>query len=409
MIFKKTNLVLVVLVLLSASALAQSVNSAITNDGTNTKLTNQELGTGLTDQDNKSAVADDSKIPTKIVNAQITTQKVESGITNQVINQSITNRELNSGVEFNTEAIFREKEVLDPNKIYIKTNKELTQEIQSAIYDLRVRPDEIFSQVFSSVENLVVNPTIEDKKVVYNLVVKDKSKPIFREKEVAQPIFDLRVDKPVEFMLEDNRIIVNNEQIIDYKAIVRENEIMPPIELEINSAITDNKIHILSLVIGNMQHKEREHVSYFIWMPNTTETIGNENVQDWEVRGGRSMPIYSDFKIEDKQLYLLENDKPYDVRINPPEIYSAVYDLTVKEPKIVVKELALGIENKKAVYDLRVEEPAKILWIFPTTVESKYLINPADGSAELVNSQWYITSEKIAGGKDNWITFIQPE
>ena len=120
------------------------------------------------------------------------------------------------------------------------------------------------------------------------------------------------------------------------------------------------------------------------------------------------IPIYSDFKVEDKKLYLLDNNKPYNLKISPLEVYSAVYDLTVKEPEVVVKELSIGIEDEKAVYNLRVEEPAKILWIIPWTVESKYLIDPADGSVKLVGSPWYITNEKVRGS-ENWHIFIQPD
>ena len=150
---------------------------------------------------------------------------------------------------------------------------------------------------------------------------------------------------------------------------------MPPIELEINSAITDGKVHNLKVV-------PQPELAEFKFIYKEKEVM---------------IPVYSDFKIEDKKLNLINNGEVYYLRVNPPEIYSAIYDLKVDEPKIVVKELSLGIENEKAVYNLRVEEPAKILWLFPTNVESKYLIDPADGSAELVNSPWYITNEKIKG------------
>ena len=367
MIFKKTSLILMVLVLLSVSVFAQ--DAVLSNEGI---------------QNNDGVVADDFEVsPNKIVNTPITNQEVNP----PTINKPITNQEIYSAVQFAPES---QKEIISgveyEKTLHIITTKEVTPEVQSAIYDLRVEPSKIFSPVFSSVENLVVNPTIENKKVVYNLVVEDQNKPIFREKEVIQPIFDLRVDEPVEFKLVDNRIIINDEQIIDYKEIVQENEVMPPIELEINSAITNGKIYDLK-VIPSPESAEFK----FIY-------------REKEVM----MPVHSDFKVEDKKLNLIHNGKPYDLRINPAEIYSAVYDLRVKEPKVVIKKLSLGIENEKAAYDLRVEEPAKILWIFPTTVESKYLIDPADGSAELVNNPWYITSRTIGADEDD-IVSLYPE
>ncbi len=334
------------------------------------------------------------EVNTQTVNMPISNQEVNSGITNPVVNKPISDKEQDRGavvteydvyigeetesevysaVEFNTEAIFREKEVLDPTKIYIKTDKKVTPEIQSAIFDLRVNPAEIFSPVFSAIENLVVEPVLEDEKVVYKLETKEVNKPIFKGDEVIQPIFDLRVDQPVEFKLVNNRIIVNDEQIIDYKEIVREKEVMPPIELEIHSAITDGKVYDLKVIPGL---KSAE----FKFLYKEKEVM---------------MPVYSDFKVQDKKLYLLHNEEVHDLRVNPSEIYSAIYDLRVEKPKVLIKDLSLRIENEKAIYDLSVKQPAKFLWIIPWKVESKYVIDPADGSAKLVDSPWYITSERF--------------
>jgi len=365
---KNTTVVIVALIIvlfMSFSFSAQGINPVVIDGGNGHKLISQSYNAG---------VADDFEVPpNKDANTSIKNQEVNVGITNQVVNNPIVSEELNSVVEFDTESILIEKEVLDPKKIYVKTNKKVVSKVQSAINDLKVKPVEIFSPVFSSVENLVVDPTIEDEKVVYSLAAKDINKPIFKEKEVVQPIFNLVVDEPVEFRLADNKIIINNEQIIDYKGIVREKEVIPPIEIEINSTITNGKVYNLKVI-------PKPKSSAFKFIYGEKEVI---------------MPIYSDFKVEGKKLYLLNNNKSYDLRISPPEIYSAVHNLTVKEPKVVIKKLSLGIDDKKAVYNLKVEEPAKILWIIPWAVESKYLIDPTDGSVKLVDSPWYITNEKL--------------
>ena len=68
------------------------------------------------------------------------------------------------------------------------------------------------------------------------------------------------------------------------------------------------------------------------------------------------MPIYSDFKVEEKKLSLLHNEK---------------------------------------VYDLRIKQPARLLWIIPWKVESRYVINFSEGSMRLVYGPWYVTSQKL--------------
>jgi hypothetical protein len=255
----------------------------------------------------------------------------------------------------------------EPTLLPALVREEVNPTIQREIRNLEVKPAQIFSPIFSEVKNLIVNPAIVDDKVVYRLEKKNINKPIFRENEVLQPIFDLRVDQPVEFRLVDNKIIVNDEQVIDYKEIVREKEVMPPIELEINSAITDGKVHDLK-VIPSPESAEFK----FIY-------------REKEVM----MPVYSDFKVEDKKLYLIHNEEVHDLRVLPPEIYSAVYDLRVKEPKIVIKELSLKIENEKPIYDLRVEEPFKLFWIIPMKIKARYFIDPTDGSITNKERPWY--------------------
>ena len=235
--------------------------------------------------------------------------------------------------------------------------------------------NEIFSPVLSEVTNLVVNPEV---KIVYNLELPVNT-PIYKAGEVIQPIFDLRVEQPVEFRIYDQRVLIDDEYIIDYKEImsqiVQENEVFPPIQTEIQSEINSSEIYDLTVV------------------PEVNSAIFKFIYKENEVQ----MPVYSDFKIEDKKLYLIHNEEVHDLRLLPPEIYSAIYDLRVEEPDIIIKELSLKIEDEKPIYDLRVEQPATILWIFPTTIESKYVIDPADGNAKLVDSPWYITSEKLGG------------
>jgi len=312
------------------------------------------------------------------VNARPAIQEVNSEITNPVVNKPISNKEIQTPTVktpkipgtpelFNTEqtdgAVVTEYDVFRSGGL----GKGVDPKVQSAITNLEVKALEIFSPIFSEIENLIVNPAIVDDKVVYKLEKKNINKPIFRENEVLQSIFDLRVDQPVEFKLVDNKIIVNDEQVIDYKEIVREKEVMPPVELEINSAITDGKVHDLK-VIPSPESAEFK----FIY-------------REKEVM----MPIYSDFKVENKKLYLIHNKEVHDLRVSPPEIYSAVYDLRVKEPKIVIKELSLKIENEKPIYDLRVEEPFKLLWIIPMKIKARYFIDPTDGSITNKERPWY--------------------
>jgi hypothetical protein len=251
-------------------------------------------------------------------------------------------------------------------------------EVQSAISDLEVKPAEIFSPVFSEVTNLVVNPAIEDAKLVYHLDL-PVGTPIYKANElVKQPILNLTIDKPVEFKLSDNQIVINDEQIIDYKKIVGANEVMPPVELKINSAITDGKVHDLKLIPGEESGEFR-----FIYKEN--EVI---------------MPIYSDFKVENQKIYLLHDEQVHDLRVLPPEIYAAIYSAieageSGKETE--VKDLSVKVMDQKAVYDLKVNELFKLFWFIPMNIDRQYIIDSSDGAIIRDEKPWWAIGTYIHG------------
>ncbi len=260
-----------------------------------------------------------------------------------------------------------DKKYINTNRIYIKTSGEVAPEVQSAITDLRIKPLEIFSPILSEVENLMISPEIVNDKVIYNLKAKDIGKPIFRTDEMIEPIFDLRISKPVEFRLTDKKIIVNDEQVIEYKEIIGKGEVVPPVEIEIDSAITDGKTH-------NFKITPRQESAEFKFIYREKEV---------------TMPIYSDFKIENKKLHIVHNEKPHNLEVLPSEIYSGVYNAIENNPKIVLKSLDLKIENDKPIYDLRVKEPFKLFGFIPMNINSRYVVDPVIGKIVKEERPWY--------------------
>jgi hypothetical protein len=275
-------------------------------------------------------------------------------------------------VSFSDVLPLEEVSVSQKKIIHIQTTTAVAPLVQSAISSLEVKPAQVFSPVFSQVTNLVVNPVIEETKLVYHLELY-ADKPIYKENEPAQPIFDLGVDQPVEFKLADNKIIVNNEQVIDYKNIVRENEVMPPVELKIQSAVTDGKIHDLEVITGPESAEFK-----FIY-------------KDKEAM----MPVYSDFKVEEKKISLLGDNQIYDVTVLPPEVYSAIYSGIESDNKTVVKDLSLKIGEGKAIYDLSVNEPFKLFWFIPVKIDSQYIVDAGNGNIIKKHRPWW----SFLGGK----------
>ncbi len=276
---------------------------------------------------------------------------------------------IHSSVEFVPEVpsvILSENE---SKKLYIVTTKNVTPEIQSAIENLEVKSPQIFSPVFSEVTNLVVNPAIENEKIVYHLEL-PVNKSIYKENEVVQPVFDLGLEQPVEFRLQDKKIVINNEQIINYSSIVSEitdSEVMPPL-----TNIT-------------LQSQINSEIYNFTVTPEVNSAVLKFIYREKEVL----MPVYSDFRIENKKLYLIHNETVHNLKVLPPEIYSGVYSAVKKNPEISLKDLSLKIESGKPVYDLNVEEPFKLFWIIPMKISSRYVIDPDDGSIIKQERPWF--------------------
>ncbi|MCK4781430.1 hypothetical protein KAS79_00695 [Candidatus Parcubacteria bacterium] len=266
--------------------------------------------------------------------------------------------------------VYIETEKIAPKeiKVYLPTVKDVAVEVKKEIDNLSIHPDIIFNPDFSEITNLKINPVVEKEKVIYKLELPTDT-AIYKEKNIIQPIFDLRIDKPVEFRIKSQQIEIGNEQIIDYKKVIS--------KIEGEKAFSGINIEVQS-----MARKEMHNIEV---VPKVNSAVFKFTHREQTV----SMPVYSDFKVENKKLYLIENKKIHNLKVLPTEIYSSVHSIAEKNPKVIINLIDLKVENDKPVYDLRVEEPFKLLWLIPMKIQTKYLINPADGSVNEKEKPWY--------------------
>ena len=300
---------------------------------------------------------------------QLSPQNIDSSANLKIDASKITpiiNTSVNDGTIFSPEN--PGPSVISDKKVYLPTIKEVTAEVKEGISNLSVQPDAIFNSDFSEITNLKIEPIIDKEKVIYKLELLTDT-AIYKGNEIIQPIFDLRIDKPIEFKIKSQQIEINNEQIIDYKEIISEVEDenpFPGINIEIESAVK-KEIHNLEVI------------------PKINSAVFKFMHQEQTV----SMPVHSDFKVENKKLYLIENEKIHNLKVLPTEIYSSVHNVAEKNSKVIINSIDLKVENDKPIYDLRVEEPFKLLWVIPMKIQTKYLIDPADGSVNEKEKPWY--------------------
>lgn len=170
-----------------------------------------------------------------------------------------------------------------------------------------------------------------------------------------------------------------------------------PHDNDVNSQERIRSKHV-EFRIGNMQDTPVSvNITSFKGKPYSMKVVQKQESAELNFRYGNKdvvIPVYSDFRVENNTIYLLDNSS-HNLGITPPEVYDEINSLRSKA-ELGIEGLSLGLENGKPVYRLRLREPAKLFWIFPATVESSYTISADDGTVKLVSKPWYATGLKIS-------------
>jgi hypothetical protein len=210
----------------------------------------------------------------------------------------------------------------------------------------------------------------------------------------------LKVSQPVEFKLADNKIIINEEQVVDFEKISSAGPTtLAQIELNTSDGSQTSKISVRPG--PDAASGESKNWCFRLNVSDTDAGI-SRRVQgspcgDFTQNDALEIPVYSDFKVESKKISLLEDGKIYDLKILPDEIYTKISSAleTEKSGKDTgIKELSVKIENEKAVYDLKVKEPFKLFWFIPMKIDSQYIIDGADCAVIEEHIPWWAIGKK---------------
>ncbi|NYZ74846.1 hypothetical protein H0O03_01110 [Candidatus Micrarchaeota archaeon] len=239
---------------------------------------------------------------------------------------------------------------------------------------LEVKPTQIFSPVLAQATNIQVNTAVEDGKVVYRLALPyniSVYKAAVPTAVSSTALFNLAVDQPVEFKVNSQEIVVNNEQVINY------HEIAAASSSSSSPTAVSASVPLVSMQVQSTVTTELQSVTV---VPQPTAT----SVQVVSAGKEGLMPIQSDFKVENKRLYLVENASSRQVNVMPAQVYSSV-----EAGGASVKTAELRVENQKAVYALTVEEPFNLFWVIPMKVESTLKVDAGENKVLEVNRPWF--------------------
>ena len=243
----------------------------------------------------------------------------------------------------------------------------VSPDVLSAVNSLEVKPTEIFTRVLSGATNITVNTTLQNDMVVYSLEAPQSASTIIKnpEETMVEPLFSINTDTPVEFKLKNNEMLINNEQSVNYK--------------EIKSAFSGGAsfplvtIPVRSTAVSPIYNLEVKPESGGATMKFIT-------TEKKEI----TSTIQSDFKVENKQLYVVENNQQQVLNVLPPEIYYAIENTGGK----ITNTINIAIESNKPVYNFKVNEPFKLFWVISMNVDADYKIS---GEGEILKAKrpWY--------------------
>ena len=209
----------------------------------------------------------------------------------------------------------------------------------------------ILSPIVSGAANMVADQIKQNDKIVYILDLINKEAP-------ERPVFDLATNSTMEFRLNENKIVMDNDEIVDYEKLMNNTETFPIVRTEL-----------------------RSNVNYRIYETNIT--LGASSAVMDFISDGKEVAIdIQEFKIEDRKLSLIENNMTYEVGILPQELYPAISDNDIGSIK-------LEVENGKAVYKLSMKEDFKLFWIIPMKINSEYTLDSNDGSTLKIDKPWF--------------------
>ncbi len=220
---------------------------------------------------------------------------------------------------------------------------------------------------YENTEALGINKTIKNGKENYRLYV-NTTKNSFKLKIKL----NLRKSTIAKFMLSDKEVVADNK-IIDYRQISNKTEIPAEIELNYNG-----KSYNAEAIIGK----------------NPRILFNLTNNGDGKSLGYDSLPISSDFGIENNSLVLYDGDSEYKVDVSPIRVFNKLNEIG-EDNKAMLSNISLGMRNGNPTYMVKLKEKAKIAWIIPITTENSYSIDAETGDVKANNFPWYITDTSM--------------
>ena len=275
-----------------------------------------------------------------------------------------------SFIASNEGVIFSESDVLD--KPFIRVHKILSPELEKKVNSYFIRPGDIFAKDFSRSTNVIANVGTEGEKLVFYMDLIAGETQTYLPNKPEKPLIDVSLVKLADFDFINGRLVINNDQVIDWSNITEKLK-------------AEHGTFVGIATISNSYLKSAMY-NFFIY-PNYKGGILRFDIDG--VKG--EVDIRENLTNNNGFLELSNAQGNHLVKIQPNEIYAQVKDFVNKNSDIELLGIDLVINKSEAAYRVKVKEPFFWFWIFEGKIKSEYYIGAGEDNIITIdkNRPWY--------------------
>jgi len=275
-----------------------------------------------------------------------------------------------SSIASNEGVIFSESDVLD--KPFIRVHKILSPELEKKVNSYFIRPGDIFAKDFSRSTNVIANVGIEGEKLVFYMDLIAGETQTYLPNKPEKPLIDVSLVKLADFDFINGRLIINNDQVIDWSNITEKLK-------------AEHGTFVGIATISNSYLKSAMY-NFFIY-PNYKGGVLKFDIEG--VKG--EVDVRENLTNNNGFLELSNAQGNHLVKIQPNEIYAQVKDFVTKNSDTELLGIDLVINKSEAAYRIKVKEPFVWFWIFEGKIKSEYYIGAGEDNIITIdeNRPWY--------------------
>lgn len=252
--------------------------------------------------------------------------------------------------------VFSTEIITDPNKIFVRVNEDIKDDVMEMINKSFIKPQDIFYADFSRFTNLIANVSNLDGKILYFFDLLPGEGDVYLGDSAIVPLLDSTPVKSTEFDVQNNRIIFNKKHVFDYSNIAEKSDGKEIVFVGIKSPAN-----------SYLQYKVSEYVLY-----PTKEKI---RIEFWDDNEKYSIIAQTNIRNQDGFFEIYDENGTHPLKVSPEEIYMESLKSANRVNGVELENIELMVYKGSAVYKISTKEKFKLFALIPFEIKSQYYIS----------------------------------